>query len=142
MSKNSVKKDIYFIINKETNTLTKKDFPYIKQLYFSIVVFIKNSIKDVKNKNYLGYEFWLKIIAQVIILVENYPCNGLKKNNLVIETISLIIKRDSNLSEKDKLIIINNFKKIAPQIIDIVITASKKLNIEIKSKPKNCCLLF
>lgn len=133
------------VIKDEKNPLTEEDRQFIKELYSSISQLIKHSM-DGKSIDEIGFEFWLKLLAQIIILVEDYGVSGIKKKYLVIETVVVVIKREVKMKKEDKEMIILTFRRIAPKIIDIVVAASKRINIDSEQvadciATKLCCCL-
>lgn len=68
--------------------------------------------------------------------VENQPMNGLIKRDLITEVISIVIRNDLVINVQDKVFLETEFRKIAHQIIDLFIFASKNLNQSAKKSKK------
>ena len=72
------------------------------------------------------------VLVNVMIEVEkNYTEKGITKKDLVIETITLIIRSDLLFEDKDKKQIEDNFRMIAPKLVETVIYASSNLNMRV-----------
>ena len=119
------------ILSNVDNKLEQKHRVVIKQLYNSLKDKI---IEDVKGKSVsdLDFSFWMDALINVMIEVEkNYTEKGITKKDLVIETITLIIRSDLLFEDKEKKQIETNFRMIAPKLVETVIYASSNLNMRV-----------
>ena len=119
------------ILSNVDNKLEQKHRGVINKLYITLKDQI---IEDVKGKSVsdLDFSFWMGVLVNVMIEVEkNYTEKGITKKDLVIETITLIIRSDLLFEDKDKKQIEDNFRMIAPKLVETVIYASSNLNMRV-----------
>ena len=90
------------ILSNVDNKLEQKHRGVINKLYITLKDQI---IEDVKGKSVgdLDFSFWMGVLVNVMIEVEkNYTEKGITKKDLVIETITLIIRSDLLFEDKEK----------------------------------------
>jgi hypothetical protein len=132
------------MIRSNSNSLDKNDIQVMKELY--------NQYRDIvltgfsgKSVNELNSSFWLNILVTIMVTVEKIKSSGIKKKDMVIETVCLIIKNDLPIGLNEKNMVVEKFKQIAPELIDPVIFASTHINISPKETKKwfskifSCC---
>jgi hypothetical protein len=77
-------------------------------------------------------------VTELIVIVKNYKIRGLKKKQLVLDTLELIIQK-SNISQNKKAKLLEYNRDIAPCIIDVIIAVNNK-KINVSNKPKLFCI--
>jgi len=124
---NSVDTHIYNAVHDVNNLIRKSDRDTLISLY--------NQFKNVILQGFIGKRlsdihsiFWQGIIIHMMISIENQNISGLIKRDLVIESICIVIRNDLTVNDQEKVLIETEFRKIAYQIIDIFIFASRNLN--------------
>ena len=127
-------------INDQANSLENVDKQFIKQLYEQYKNIILNGFSG-KSVNDLNSTFWINILVQLMVSVEGIKLSGVKKKDLVIETVCLVIRNDLPIGDNEKGIVESIFKSIGPGLVDTVIFASANINITPQDVKKcfSCC---
>ncbi len=127
-------------INDHANSLENVDKQFIKQLYEQYKNIILNGFSG-KSVNDLNSTFWINILVQLMVSVEGIKLSGVKKKDLVIETVCLVIRNDLPIGDNEKGIVESVFKSIGPGLVDTVIFASANINITPQDVKKcfSCC---
>ena len=131
---------VEYTLNDSNNILDNKDKKFIKQLYEQYKDTILNGFSG-KSVNDLNSTFWLNILVNLMISVENIKIQGMKKKDLVVETVCLVIRNDLPIGINEKAMVEGIFRKIGPGLVDTVIYASANLNISPESIKScfSCC---
>ena len=76
-----------------------------------------------------------------MVAVESIKLSGIKKKDLVIETVCLVIRNDLPIGDNEKGIVETLFRNIGPGLVDTVIFASANINITPESVKRcfPCC---
>ena len=125
---NNQESNIEKSINDQANSLENVDKQFIKQLYEQYKNIILNGFSG-KSVNDLNSTFWLNILVQLMVAVESIKLSGIKKKDLVIETVCLVIRNDLPIGDNEKGIVETIFRNIGPGLVDTVIFASANINI-------------
>jgi hypothetical protein len=128
---NSIDTHIYNAIHDVNNTISENQREIIVSLYnhFKNIIlegFVGKKIEDIHSV------FWQNIILHMMISVEDLNIIGPNKKDLIIETICIIIRHDLIINDQDKVYLEKQFRKVATNIIDILIFGSKNLNKKYK----------
>jgi hypothetical protein len=124
---NSIDVHIYNIIHDMDNTINDTDKDTLIHLYNHFKPLILQAFVG-KRMDDIGGIFWQNITVQMMIALEDMSLSGPTKKDLVIETVCIVIQHDLSISDQDRVILENHFRKIAHSMIDIIVFASKNIN--------------
>ena len=131
----SVYTHIYNAIHDMNNLIRKEHAEILIGLYNQFKTTILQGLIG-KRLSDIHSIFWQGIITHMMISLESHPIIGLIKRDLIIETVSIVIRNDLVMNDQDKVFIETEFRKLGPQVIDILVFASKNLNHKKKKKYK------
>lgn len=126
---------IYNAVHDMNNLIRKEDTEILIDLYNQFKSTILQGFVG-KRLNDIHSIFWQGIIIHMMISLENIPLSGIIKRDLVIEVIIIVIRNDLVMDDQDKVIIETEFRNVAAKTIDILVFASKNLNVKKKKRFK------
>lgn len=143
---NPIESHFYNAIHDRNNSLCKSDEPVLKDIYIQFNKLIIESFTGKTMENITSV-FWMNIVIQMMVYVEQLPISGYKKKDLIMETIIIVIRNDLNTNPQSKVKIEEKFRKVSNNIIDIIIHGSKNIHtfqqkkVEPKKREKRryCC---
>jgi hypothetical protein len=124
---NSIDVHIYNVIHDIDNTINATDKDTLIHLYNTFKPLILQALVG-KRMDDIGGIFWQNITVQMMIALEELSLSGPTKKDLVIETVCIVIQHDLTISDQDRVILENYFRKTAHSMIDIIVFASKNIN--------------
>ena len=117
-------------INNHIQSSHKETFNHLYNHFKPIILqgFIGKRLSDIHSI------FWQGIIIHMMISLEPMEIAGMIKRDLIVETVCIVIRNDLQINIQDRVTIETQFRKIAYHCIDLLVFASRNLNIKKKKK--------